>query len=101
MQKFFWLVLPLVLLTLGGCASQRPQPVEVDDVYVVEADRQADADNLRAQMEAGPGDSLNVNNRTQRERREINPRLLRALAWTGGIILQFGIDILLVLLLYS
>lgn len=104
-QRFFFIFSLLALLTLGSCASNRPIPSEADDVYVNESDRRTDEFRKmewESEEAVAARDSISRKRQDSKKgKREINPRLLRALVWTGGIILQFGIDFLLVYLLYS
>lgn len=72
--------------------------VEYDDVYVTEADWEAERGLKESAIAAGRD---TVVTRQRPERRKMDPRLRRALVWMGGAMLEIGLNVALVMFLYN
>lgn len=103
MRHFFPLLLGFAILlgTVGGsgCATRdQDYLVEYDDVYATPDDYVAE----KAAIEAAKADgSYESGKRPPRERPKLNPRVKKALLWTGGALLEMGLNIALALLFYG
>ena len=89
----------LGLATFSSCMSRSQNYlVEYDDVYVTKADLEAE-DAARLNAVASGTDSLATQN--IKERFKMNPRAKRFLLYTGGALLEMGLNVALVILLYG